>query len=75
MTTHEDLLLLVEARESARSGRARRVRELAGVSQAMLGLAVGVDGSAISRWERGLRAPRGPAAVRYAQTLRVLAKA
>jgi transcriptional regulator with XRE-family HTH domain len=75
MSTHDELLLLIEAREAARSGRARRVRELAGVTQGALADVCGVDASAVSRWERGLRAPRGPAAVRYAQTLRVLAKA
>jgi transcriptional regulator with XRE-family HTH domain len=73
--TQEDLLLLIEAREAARSGRARRVRELAGVTQEALASVVGVDDSAVSRWERGLRAPRGAAAVAYAKTLRALSKA
>jgi transcriptional regulator with XRE-family HTH domain len=75
MNTQEDLLLLIEAREAARSGRGRRIRELAGVSQEALGDACGVGASAVCRWERGLRSPRGRAAIAYAQTLRVLSKA
>jgi transcriptional regulator with XRE-family HTH domain len=75
MHTHQNLLLLVEGREAARSGRGRRVRELSGLSQEALGNACGVGASAVCRWERGLRSPRGEAAVAYARTLRALTKA
>jgi transcriptional regulator with XRE-family HTH domain len=75
MTTHEDLLLMVEGREAARSGRGRRVRELAGISQEALAAACGVDSSAVSRWERGLRSPRGRSALAYGRALRALSRA
>jgi transcriptional regulator with XRE-family HTH domain len=75
MHTQEDLLLLMEAREFARSGRGRRIRELAGVSQEALGDACGVGASAVCRWERGTRSPRGRAAIAYARTLRAIARA
>jgi DNA-binding transcriptional regulator YiaG len=75
MTTQDDLLLMLEAREAGRSGRGRRVRELAGVSQGALADVCGVDGSAVSRWERGHRSPRGQAAVAYAKALRALSRA
>ena len=74
-TEHENVLLLIEAREAARSGRARRVRVLAGLSQQEVAEACGVDGSAVSRWEAGLRTPHGKAALAYARLLRALATA
>jgi transcriptional regulator with XRE-family HTH domain len=74
-TEHENVLLLIEAREAARSGRARRVRVLAGLSQQEVADACGVDSSAVSRWEAGLRTPHGTAALAYARLLRALATA
>jgi transcriptional regulator with XRE-family HTH domain len=74
-TTFEELCLLTEVRDAARSGRARRIRELAGVTQAELGTAVGVDGSTIHRWERGSRRPSGAPALAYAKALKTLSKA
>jgi transcriptional regulator with XRE-family HTH domain len=75
MDTLEELLLLAEARDAARSGRARRIRELSGLTQQELGTAVGVDGSTVHRWEHGTRRPSGAAALKYAKALRTLAKA
>lgn len=68
-----DLALLIEARDAAKSGRAERLRRAAGVSQAELAGAVGVDASTVSRWERGRRLPRAPVAIAYARALRTLA--
>lgn len=60
---------LQRVRRWARSGRARAIRVETGLSQSELGRSVGVDQSLISLWERGLRIPRGPAALRYAALL------
>jgi DNA-binding transcriptional regulator YiaG len=67
------LTLLLEARDAAQGGRARRLRQAAGVSQAEIARTVGVDPSCLSRWEAGRRRPGGDAAVRWALVLRDLA--
>jgi transcriptional regulator with XRE-family HTH domain len=72
--SNSELVLLMEARDAAQSGRGRRIRLAAGLSQAELAAAVGVSPVAISRWEAGDRRPRGGAAVAYAQLLRELAQ-
>jgi DNA-binding transcriptional regulator YiaG len=70
----DELRLIIEARESARSGRGARIRRAAGVSQVELADAIGVHGVSVSRWERGVRCPRGVAAIRYARLLRELSE-
>jgi DNA-binding transcriptional regulator YiaG len=60
---------LAEARALVASGEARRIREAARLSLVNVAGAVGADPSAIGRWERGERTPRGPAALKYAQLL------
>lgn len=69
-----NVLLLAEARDLARSGRGAAIRVGAGLSQVELGAACGVSGSAVSLWESGERRPRGKAAVRYANLLKLLAE-
>ena len=69
----EELLLLTEARHLAASGRARHIREAAGVSQGELGAAVGATVAGISKWENGQRRPTGACAIRYARLIRELA--
>lgn len=68
----DELEALRRVRRWARSGRARAIRTEAGVSQSELDRSVGVDQSLISLWERGLRVPRGAAALRYAAALESL---
>ena len=51
----EDLQLLIEVRQAIATGRAARVRELAGLSQAEVASLVGVTPAAVSRWEAGIR--------------------
>ncbi len=51
----------------------RIIRRRAGLSQAEVGAAVGVDGPTVCRWELGTRSPRQPAADRYADLLARLA--
>jgi DNA-binding transcriptional regulator YiaG len=70
----DDVVDLVRARDLARSGRAKAIREAAGLSLAELGAALGVNGSTIGRWEAGERAPRADAARRYAKLLKQLAE-
>jgi transcriptional regulator with XRE-family HTH domain len=66
------LRAVCEARAALRNGRLRELRELHGFSQRELASALGVDESAISRWETGGRIPRAAAAERIAALLRVL---
>jgi transcriptional regulator with XRE-family HTH domain len=52
-----------------RSGEAKEIRASAGVSLQEVGSDVGVSFSAIWRWERGDRLPRGPEAIEYGRVL------
>lgn len=70
--TPNDLVDLAYARRVAADGTARSIRKRAGLSEAEEGAAVGVAGPTISRWERGVRRPRGVAAIRWARLLRRL---
>jgi DNA-binding transcriptional regulator YiaG len=70
MTPKADLDLLIEVRAAINSGRAARVRELAGLSQSEVAQLVGVTPAAISRWEAGERRPTGPRALAYGRVLR-----
>lgn len=72
--TKAELTLLIEARAAVKSGRAARVRELAGLSQADVAQLVGVTPAAISRWESGERRPTGDPAVAYGRALRRIAE-
>ncbi len=65
--------LLLEARDAARTGRARRLREAAGVSQAECARLANVWPSTVNRWERLERVPHGDNAVRWALVLREIA--
>jgi transcriptional regulator with XRE-family HTH domain len=67
-----DLEALLSARNAAADGTGRRLREAAGLTQGELAGLIGMDQSQLSRWEAGLRRPRGPAAIRWARALRVL---
>lgn len=53
----------------AAPGAAKAVREAAGLSQVELASALKVTQTAVSRWERGERIPRGQAAQDYARLL------
>jgi DNA-binding transcriptional regulator YiaG len=67
------VLVLVEARTAARSGRAAQLRRAAGLSQAELAAAVGVTPSCVCRWEAGGRRPSGEVARAYVRALRLIA--
>jgi DNA-binding transcriptional regulator YiaG len=61
-------------REKARSGKAKAIREQAGVSRAEIARSIRVHPGTIGRWEEGLRSPRGAAARRYGAVLKRLSK-
>ena len=59
-------------RQLMASGRARTLREAAGLSQAEIGARCGVVPSAVTHWEANDRQPRGQAAVIYTAILLAL---
>ena len=70
----DDLDMLVLARALTRSGRARTLREDAGLSLADVASGVGASRVTIHRWEHGTHAPRAEAAVKYGRLLAHLAR-
>ena len=69
MTQAEKALRIAKARQLARSGAGRMLREAAGLNGHELARAIGVDPSTIFRWESGERRPRGKWAIRYVEFL------
>ena len=51
----------------------RLLRLKAGLTQAEIAAAIGVERPTVSRWEAGIRSPRGAHAEAYAELLRGLA--
>jgi transcriptional regulator with XRE-family HTH domain len=51
------------------SGRARALREAAHLSRSEVARALGTTPASMSRWEAGLRSPRGEIALNYAKLL------
>jgi DNA-binding transcriptional regulator YiaG len=66
------LLAISQARAALTSGRLRELREAHGLSQRELAQALGVDETAVSRWELGNRVPRAEVAERLHGLLRAL---
>src|SRR3954466_7734233 len=64
-----------EARAALAAGRARDTRLRAKLSQPEVAQALGVSASCVSRWEAGVRIPRGDFAERLARLLRALERA
>jgi len=71
----EELEDAVYARRLCGLGKARALRDAAGLSRADLARKVGCSESAVWAWETGDRAPRGRAASAYGALLRQLAQA
>lgn len=74
MSSSNSVSDLVTLRGLITSGRARAIREDAGLSATALALDLEVNPSQVIRWERGERYPRGANARRYARMLRRLAE-
>ena len=55
------------------SGQARRIREQAGVSVALLARSIGVQEATVWRWETGRSRPREEAALRWLAALETMA--
>ena len=55
------------------SGQARRIREQAGVSAALLARSIGVQEATVWRWETGRSRPREDAALRWLEALERMA--
>lgn len=73
MTLSSSLRRKRDARQELPVPIARRaVREQAGLTQHDLAGELGVRPSTISRWESGVRTPRGEALVRYVRLLKEL---
>lgn len=64
-----DPLALIVARQSCRSGEARRLRRELGLSVRDVATSVGVDPGTVSRWERARCVPRGAHAQRFGELL------
>jgi transcriptional regulator with XRE-family HTH domain len=67
-----DVMLVVEARDAARTGRGQEVRERAGLTRPELAMLAEVSPLTLSRWERRETVPTGRPAIRYALALRGL---
>lgn len=73
-TMRTDRNATVRLSDYCRSGLARELREDAGLSLAGLAAMVEVAPSTISRWERGIRGPRGRVGAKYLRVLDGLAR-
>jgi DNA-binding transcriptional regulator YiaG len=65
---------LLELHDLIASGRARALREAAGISATALARDLDVNPAAVTRWEARTRFPRGANARRYMRVLRRLAE-
>ena len=72
MTSAKNVELIAEARSAVQTGRGRKIREAASISQTEMAEGLGVSHTAVSLWEAGKRLPRSGTAVRYALILRRL---
>lgn len=63
------MLRLAAARRHSAAGTGRAIRQGANLSLQEIAEAVGVGVPTVSRWENGLRQPRGEAAARWAELL------
>jgi transcriptional regulator with XRE-family HTH domain len=67
MNAEQEAVTVARVRSWLRSGRARAIRQRAGISQAEVARAVGTDHAQISRWESGSPAPHRDSALKLAR--------
>lgn len=67
-----DLVRISRQRDLAASGTGRAIRLAARLSQEEIAQVLGVTRATVSRWENGLRTPRGDDAIAYGELLEVL---
>lgn len=67
MDAAEEALTVARVRAWLRSGRAREIRERAGLSQADVARAVGTDNAQMSRWETGKAVPYRKSVLKLAE--------
>lgn len=72
---HRTFTVVRHGRDLLLPPRGQRIREGAGLTQAELATSLGVSDAAVSRWERGLRRPRGETLVAYVEALLRLERA
>jgi DNA-binding transcriptional regulator YiaG len=70
--TNGQLVLMCRARKATTTSEAFGIRVAAYLSQREVADAIGVHPATVSRWEAGLRVPRGLAAARYGRLLNEL---
>ena len=66
---NDQLVQLSRVRSLTSSGAARAIRSSAGLTLGEVAKAIGISKSALSRWERDERVPRGDSALRYCEFL------
>jgi DNA-binding transcriptional regulator YiaG len=71
-TAEQDITSLVETRAALANGHVRELRKRARLTQRELARALNVSPPTVSRWESQLRQPRGEAAQRLADIVRLL---
>jgi DNA-binding transcriptional regulator YiaG len=64
---------LLDLPDLLKTGKARQLRESAGLSAVAMARQLDVSPSAVTRWEQGIRLPKGANARRYARMLGRLA--
>ena len=69
MTKPRDVVALAQARTLARSGRAKAIRERAGITRDEVARCIGVSAVTIWRWEHARRVPRGEPAIAWLSLL------
>lgn len=72
MTDIEILVRIAVGKTLGTTGRGRRVRVAAGLSQATMGVAVGATGSQIQLWEKCNSYPNSAKALRWLETVEAL---
>lgn len=69
MTGMDDLIAEIRRAKALTPAEAERVRKAAGVSQARLAEAMGIENSTLNQWEAGKRTPRPEGMARWSEAI------